>query len=153
MATAWRIVKKRYAGRAFDGEGARRFGGRWTSPGVRVVYAASTRSLAVLEIAVHLDRSALLASFVLIPCGFDERLVTAVSRKALPERWRRDPAPPELAAFGDAWVREMRSAVLAVPSAIVDGETNFLLNPAHRDFGRIRIGDPEDFEFDPRLVK
>jgi RES domain-containing protein len=153
MITAWRIVKKRHARRAFDGEGARRFGGRWNSPGVSAVYVASSRSLAALEMAVHLDPSALLMSFVLIPCEFAERLVTAVDRSALPSRWRRDPSPPELAAIGDAWIKEARSAVLAVPSAIIEHESNFLLNPAHPGFSQIRIGKPQDFEFDTRLVR
>jgi len=142
VPTAWRIVKKRHAATAFDGEGARLFGGRWSSPGVPVVYVASTRSLAVLEMAVHLDRATLLASFVLIPCEFDDRLVTIVNRSALPLRWRRDPPPPELAAIGDAWVKQAGSAVFAVPSAIIEEETNFLLNPAHPNFSQIRIGSP-----------
>ncbi|PYR26696.1 MAG: hypothetical protein DMF98_08180, partial [Acidobacteria bacterium] len=150
MLTAWRIVKKRYAAGAFDGEGARLFGGRWNSPGVAIVYVASTRSLAVLEMAVHLDRSTLLASFVLIPCEFDDRLVTAVDRKALPAQWRLEPPLPALAAIGDAWVKQAQSAVLAVPSAIIEEETNFLLNPAHPDFLKIRIGHPQTFEFDQR---
>lgn len=153
MLTAWRIVKKRYAGSAFDGEGARAYGGRWNSPGVAVVYVASTRSLAALEMAVHLDRATLLGSFVLIPCEFDERFVTIVDPGSLPADWRTSPPRSELGAIGDTWVAELRSAVLAVPSAIIDGETNFLLNPAHPDFARIRIGEFEDFEFDRRLIK
>jgi RES domain-containing protein len=153
LLTAWRIVKKRYAGTAFDGEGARQFGGRWNSPGVAVVYVASTRSLAVLEMAVHLDRSTLLSTLVLIPCELDERIVTAVAHDTLPAQWRRDPFPPELAKIGDAWVRSARSAALAVPSAIIEQETSFLLNPAHPDFSKIKVGKPQDFEFDPRLIK
>lgn len=153
MRTAWRIVKKRYAVNAFDGEGARRFGGRWNSPGISVVYVSSSRSLAVLEMAVHLDASALLASFVLIPCEFEERLVTAVDRRALPAGWRGDPSPPELAAIGDGWVKQARSAVLAVPSTIVEEESNFLLNPAHPAFSQVRIGEPQNFEFDERLIR
>jgi len=153
LLTAWRIVKKRYAGSAFDGEGARLFGGRWNSPGDSVVYLASTRSLAALEMAVHLDRSTLLSSFVLIACEFDERLVTTVAQDRLPAEWRRDPPPPEPAQIGDAWAKASQSAVLAVPSAIILGETNFLLNPGHPDFSKIRIGEPEEFEFDPRLIK
>lgn len=151
MATAWRIVKKRFAAAAFDGEGAAAFGGRWNSPGVQVVYVASTRSLAALEMAVHLDRAALLASFVFIPCDFDERLVTAIDRRTLPAGWRRDPPPAELAVLGDAWVASGRSAILSVPSAVIEDEPNFLLNPAHGDFRRIRIGKPQDFVFDRRL--
>jgi RES domain-containing protein len=153
VLTAWRIVKKRHRARAFSGEGARRFGGRWNSPGLPVVYVASTRALAVLEMAVHLDRSTLLTSFVLIPCEFHETLVIAVDRAVLPVNWRRNPPPAELAAIGDAWVREAQSAVLAVPSAVIEEETNFLLNPAHPDFSKVVIGDADAFEFDPRLIK
>lgn len=153
MRTAWRIVKKRHASQAFDGEGARLFGGRWNSPGLSVVYVAGTRSLAVLEMAVHLDRSALLASFVLVPCDFDERLVSSVDRRALPAHWGGDPPPPELATIGDNWIKQARSAVLAVPSAIIEEETNYLLNPAHPDVSAVRIGDALDFEFDQRLIK
>lgn len=152
MITAWRIVKARHAGGAFDGEGARVFGGRWNSPGVPMVYVASTRSLAVLEMAVHLDRSAVLESFVLIPCQFDDRLVTSIGRAALPARWRSDPPPAELATVGDAWIRERRSPALAVPSAIIDEELNYLLNPLHPHFSQIRIGVPQAFEFDRRLI-
>jgi RES domain-containing protein len=153
VPTAWRIVKKQYAASAFDGEGALLFGGRWSSPGVAVVYVASTRALAALEMAVHLDRSTLLAFFVLLPCEFDDTLVTVVDRAGLPAHWRRDPAPPELATIGDGWVKQARSAVLAVPSAVIEEEMNFLLNPGHPDFSRIRIGNPQAFEFDPRLIK
>jgi len=118
-----------------------------------MVYVASTRSLAALEMAVHFDRSTLLGAFVLIPCRFNERLVAKVDRRRLPAGWRRDPSPRELATIGDAWVRNAASAVLAVPSAIIDEETNYLLNPAHSDFAAIRIGNPHDFEFDQRLIR
>lgn len=151
--TAWRIVKKRYAKSAFDGDGARRFGGRWNSPGVPMVYVASSRSLAVLEMAVHLDPPALLSSFVLIPCEFDQGLVTTLDRSLLPVLWRRDPPLPDLAAIGDAWVKQARSAALAVPSAVIDEELNYLLNPMHPDFPDILIGSPRDFSFDARLIQ
>lgn len=153
MVTAWRIVKKQRAARAFDGEGARLFGGRWNSPGVAMVYVASTRALAVLELAVHLDRSTLLASFVLIPCKFAERLVTRLDRAVLPSHWRRNPAPPELASIGDAWIKQAQSVVLAVPSAIIEEEMDYLLNPGHADFSAITVGHPEPFEFDQRMTK
>lgn len=153
MRTAWRIVKKQYAATAFDGEGSRLYGGRWNSPGQRPVYVAGARSLAALEMLVHLDRVTLLESFVLIPCDFSESLVVTVDRVTLPARWRRYPAPSELAAIGDEWIQSARSAVLAVPSVVIEDEINFLLNPAHPDFRTISIGVPERFEFDERLVK
>jgi RES domain-containing protein len=138
MITAWHIVKKRNAARAFNGDGARLFGGRWNSPGIPVVYLAGTPALAVLEMAVHLDRPGLLGSFVLIPCEFDDAFVARVHPSALPREWRRSPAPAELAGIGDEWVERARSAVLAVPSAVIQQETNYLLNPRHPDFSRIR---------------
>jgi len=153
VPAAWRIVKKRHAAGAFDGEGARRFGGRWNSPGVPVVYVSSSRALAAIELAVHLDRAALLSSFVLISCEFDERIVTRIARNTLPADWRLDPAPPGLAAIGDAWVRAAKSAVLEVPSAIVEQEPNYLLNPNHPEFATIAIGGPEAFAFDRRLTQ
>jgi RES domain-containing protein len=112
-----------------------------------MVYAASTRALAALEELVHLDRSMLLSSFVLIPCEFDERLVTDLDLTLLPDEWRRDPPSSELAAIGDAWISNAASAVLAVPGAIIEAERNFLLNPAHPDFLEIKIGDWVSFDF------
>src|SRR5262245_27860876 len=103
--------------------------------------------------AVHLDRTPLLAAFVLVSCRFDKRLVRHVDRHALPQQWRDDPPPSDDAAIGDAWIREGRSAVLGVPSAIIEAETNFLLNPRHPDFAAIAIGRPEPFEIDRRLIK
>jgi RES domain-containing protein len=153
VLTAWRIVKKRHSAHAFNGEGARLFGGRWNSPGVSMVYVASTRALAALEQLVHLDRATLLSSFVLIPCQFDERLVTELDHALLPDKWHRDPPPSKLAALGDAWIRNAGSAVLAVPNAIIEEEKNFLLNPFHPDFREIKIGDSVGFDFDPRLIK
>lgn len=118
-----------------------------------MVYVASTRALAALEQLVHLDRSTLLSSFVLIPCEFDERLVTDLDLTLLPDEWRRDPPPSDLAVIGDAWIKNAGSAVLAVPSAIIEEEKNFLLNPAHPDFLEIKIGDSVGFDFDQRLIK
>ena len=118
-----------------------------------MVYAASTRSLATLEMAVHLDRSTLLDSFVLIPCRFDEHVVVTIESGALPANWRRDPPPPNVAAIGDAWAQSARSVVLAVPSAVIEEEVNYLLNPRHPQFAKIKVGRPQNFAFDQRLIK
>jgi RES domain-containing protein len=71
----------------------------------------------------------------------------------LPATWRDYPAPEQVADVGTAWVRAGATAVLVVPSVIVPRERNFLLNPRHRDFRRIRVGAPEPFSFDPRMWK
>jgi RES domain-containing protein len=70
----------------------------------------------------------------------------------LPKNWRATPPRADTREIGDRWVQERRSAVLALPSAVVPVDTNFLLNPEHADFKRIRIASPIDFDFDPRLI-
>jgi RES domain-containing protein len=155
---AWRICLARHAPdgtTAFSGEGARLYGGRWNSKGVPIAYAGATLSLAALEYLVHADVSrvskvALLACVARCPSDIS---VEAVSEESLPEGWRATPAPRALAAIGDAWVRDHRSAVLLVPSAIVPRENNVLINPAHPDATRIVYGAPEAFRFDTRLLR
>jgi RES domain-containing protein len=153
MPRVWRLVKTRYAATAFDGEGARLYGGRWNSPGVRVVYGSGSVALAMLEVLVHLNASELLPSYSLVSADVPDDLVEVLPAAARPASWRDSPPPAEAAAVGDAWVAAARSAALAVPSAIVEAERNYLLNPAHADFARVEVAPPERFVFDPRLTK
>ncbi len=153
MITAWRLVKFRHAAGAFDGEGARLYGGRWNSPGTRVAYASDSIALAVLEVLAHLQSTAVLQSYSLAPLSFPEECLEVLETTGLPVRWRRFPSPPENHAIGDRWVAEGRSLVLRVPSAIIPAAANFLINPSHPDFGKVVVGRPERFAFDPRLLK
>jgi len=150
--TAWRITKARYAAHAFDGEGARLAGGRWTSPGHPVVYTAENAALAALEMLVHLDAAGRPA-YALIPCTFPSDLVLRLDRRRLPAAWRTYPAPAVLQQLGDAWVKSATSAVLNVPSAVIDVQSNYLLNPGHPDFATVRIGKAAPFDFDVRLLQ
>lgn len=152
MGSAWRIVVQSEASRAFSGEGARRYGGRWNSRNVRVIYASEHQSTAALEVFVHnkpFDPDEKYKAFRL---EWPDRLTERFPAKNLPANWRVFPPPVEIKEIGDRWVRERRSAVLAVPSVISPAETNFLLNPEHPDFKHIRIASPIDFEFDSRLL-
>ena|SRR5436190_14891950 len=151
MIRVWRIVKEKHAATAFDGEGAWRFGGRWNSQGTRVVYTSSTMALATLESLVHLNPPVTFI-YVAIPVELDETLVETVTASDLPADWTEEPPPPSTKEIGDVWVKEARSAVLELPSVIIRAEPNFLLNPAHPDFKKIKIGKPEPFAFDPRLL-
>jgi RES domain-containing protein len=153
IVEAWRLVKTRHLAHAFDGEGARLFGGRWNSPGLQVVYLAESLSLAALEVLVHLHDTTPLPAYSAIPVHFDARLMKTLRRSELPTDWRASPPPASLRAIGDAWVRAGKSAVLAVPSAVVESERIFLVNPAHPGFRRIRIGRPQPFAMDARLIK
>jgi RES domain-containing protein len=149
--TAWRIVKAKYASSAFDGEGARRFAGRWNSRGAPMVYTAGSQALAVLELLVHLEDSDLLKHYRLIPVTFDESMVQVLDNKILPPNWKRRPTPTATRALGDAWIAADKSVVLQVPSVVVPGENNYLLNPRHPDFAKLSIGKPQPYRFDPRL--
>jgi RES domain-containing protein len=153
MPTAWRIVKTRFAQQAFDGEEARLYGGRWNSVGVRMVYTAGSVSLAVLEILVNLENTDVLPAYSLRAVQFDDAVVSSLDRVRLPANWRDSPSPPELLAIGDAWIASGTSVVLEVPSAIVESESNYLINPAHPDFASLVIEPPQPFTFDPRLLE
>ena len=153
MLLAWRIVKPARVADAFSGEGARLYGGRWNSAGTAMVYSAESKALAALEILVHVDAAELLDDFLCIPVRFDPRQVETLDFDSLPEDWRNPLAPPSTRRMGDAWVAQAVSAVLKVPSVLIPGECNYLLNPRHPAFGKLKIGAPEPFEFDPRLLK
>lgn len=151
MVKAWRIFKPQHAADAFTGAGARLFGGRWNSTGVAIVYTAGSRSLAALEMLVHLQSRELLERYVVCEVSFDRRWVRRAVLRGLPRDWRERPPSPKAQHIGDAWVRSGRSAVLEVPSAVIAGEWNYLLNPNHADFAKIRIARPRRFGFDARL--
>ena len=151
MPVAWRIVKQKHAVTAFSGKGAADSGGRWNTRGVPVVYASSTQSLAALETLVHLN-PLVLFEYVVFRIQFDDALLEKYPLNRLPVAWQVEPPSPSTQMIGNAWVREARSAVLALPSGIVSGEPNYLLNPAHPGFKKISIRKPEPFAFDPRLL-
>ena len=148
---AWRLVKEKHIARAFSGEGAAKAGGRWNSRGVAMVYTSVARSLAALETLVHLNPP-IQFSYRIIRIEFDDKLVERLALGALPSDWKLEPPPLSTRHLGDEWVRSLRSAILAAPSAIIPDETNYLLNPAHPDFNTIFIDKPTPFRFDPRLL-
>jgi len=150
MLSAWRLTKTKLIAGAWDGEGARKSGGRWNSPGIAVVYSSGTLSLALVEVLVHLP-SGILPAYSAGRVGFDESMVTAVGPRDLPSNWRDYPPPPDTKAIGDLWVAQGSSLVLRVPSVIVPTEYNYILNPAHPAFADLTIGEPMPFPFDPRL--
>ena len=151
--TGWRIVPEEQAATAFNGEGARLYGGRWNSVGVAMVYASEHKSLAALEVRVHIDTTSKIKRFKSFAFQFDESLLELFRPALLPEDWWQEPPPPSLQQLGDAWVVSAKSPILAVPSVIIPDELNYLLNPNHPDFARIKLERPSDFTFDPRLLK
>jgi RES domain-containing protein len=150
MPSSWRLTKTKHLTTAWDGEGAKKAGGRWNSLGVAVIYTSGSLSLALVEILVHLTGE-ILPAYSALRVEFEESLVRIVAPAALPANWRDSPPPPETQAIGDRWVADLTSAVLQVPSVVVPDEFNYVLNPSHPDFRRVTIGPPSAFPFDPRL--
>ena len=151
MAAGWRLVPEERALDAFIGEGAKVYGGRWNSPGFAAVYGSQNKSLAVLEQLVHLNPRSV-RRFKAFCFHFPDSIVVRIEPGDLPKDWRQQPPPASTQQFGDAWLRQARSAVLAVPSVIVTEEVNYLLNPAHPDFQKIIVAKSSDFLFDSRLM-
>jgi len=151
--SVWRLCKAQFGARAFDGEGARRYGGRWNPVGTAVVYCAGSLSLATLEALVAFGRSEAPADMVSIRVEIPGDVpIEHVDPAALPRDWRAYPAPEALAAIGRTWLLAGRTAVLAVPSAITPTERNYVIDPAHPQFQRLVVHAPEPFSFDPRLL-
>lgn len=152
--TAWRIVKQKKPPRkAFDGEGARLYGGRWNSPGTAMVYTAGSQALAALEMLVHLDNADLMGKYVFFEVTMEDALIRELAEADLPRNWRFDPAPTKLRRMGDAWVDSAVSVALCVPSVVIPAERNFLLNPKHPDFVKVKIGKPLPFRYDAPLAE
>jgi len=152
MLSLWRLTTARFARSAFSGEGARLYGGRWNRKGVRMVYAAASQSLAMLEMLVQDEP--LRARYVVIEARVPKGI--AIDRfdvEDLPSDWRDIAARWKLQAIGTEWAIKRNGAVLAVPSSVIPAETNYLLNPLHPDFRRISIGKPRKFETDARLIR
>jgi len=152
MIVVWRICRRKYGTTAFGGEGAKIAGGRWNRKGTRIAYCGGSLALAALEMLVHVDVNQLPVDLVCIRAVVpDSAAIEAVDVTNLPRTWSATPAPDVLQDIGTDWVLRGSSAVLAVPSAIIPHELNYLINPAHADFARVAIGLPEPFAFDPRL--
>ena len=118
------------------------------------MYTSATLALAAIEVFVHLTPSEMPRDLVAIAAEIpDDVEIRRLRGRDLPAAWRTHPAPDALAALGTDWVREGRTAVLAVPSAVIPQEENYLLNPGHVDFRRVRIGRPGPFRFDERMWK
>lgn len=147
----WRITTRRFADQAFTGEGARLYGGRWNRVGQSVIYAAESRSLALLEMLVQDEP--LRAKYVLIPAHLHPAVSTeTLDANTLPPDWRSGTGREALQTLGAEWLSRSRTCVLAVPSAVVPAEFNFLINPLHPDFKQITLGAPETLDTDTRLV-
>nr|WP_199157134.1 RES family NAD+ phosphorylase [Pedobacter sp. ASV2] len=135
-----------------SGTGAKLFGGRWNSVGTPMLYMAESRALAALEVlanknSMNYSKNLCLTIFNLPKVDFE-----SVEIKSLPDHWKTYPAPMQLQKIGDSFIRENKFLLLKVPSAIIDGEFNFIMNPFHHLASEMTVLEVSPFSFDSRLL-
>lgn len=154
---AWRLAKRAHAAAPLDGEGARRWGGRWTSPGRALIHLGPSPAAVALEVLVHLvDFTLAPTDYVLIEIEIPDAVLTraaVITREELPPGWQ---AAGNQACIerGEAWLTAPRHpAICRVPSAVTPETENLLLDPAHRDTKRVKVLSVRAWRFDVRLFR
>lgn len=150
---AYRLAKKQYAD-DLSGKGAELTGGRWNSRGTPMVYTSESRALAMAEVAVHLPLGLLPKNFQLIEIQIPDDLpMKELKTSELPKNWNAIPPIHQTQEKGDSFIRENQHTLLKVPSAVVPGDYNYLINPHHPETKKIKLLKTEEFTFDSRLIK
>jgi RES domain-containing protein len=149
----FRLSKKKYA-QELSGKGASKSENRWNSKGTEIIYTAESRALAMAEVAVHLTLATLPSGYVMMEIDIpDDIKIKELKSKGLPNNWNEYPPNIDTQEIGDEFIDASEACVLKVPSAVVQGDCNYLINPHHKDFKRIKISDVKDFPFDRRIFK
>ena len=149
----FRLTKKKYA-TILSGIGAALKGARWNSPGVELIYTAANRSLAMAEVAVHFTLATLPSDYMMMTVHIPDNIkLKKVTNSELPPNWNDFPPPASAQAIGDKFVADNKYCVLQISSSITQGDFNFLINPNHPEFTRIKIVGVEKFPFDKRIFK
>jgi RES domain-containing protein len=148
----WRLFPERFRETAFTGVGGLYAARRWNHRGTAIVYCATSPALAALEFFVNLEPNEAPDDLLMAEAAIPDDLVDPLDLNLLPANWRE---LDNLACrdLGSAWVASGRSVALQVPSAVVDGDSNVLLNPRHPDFGRIQLAAPRPFRYDERMFR
>ena len=147
----FRLSRKKYASE-LSGIGASKSGNRWNSKGTEIIYCADSRALAMAEVSVHLSLVTLPKDFVMLEINIPKTIVIQVlNKKNLPEDWNEFPHTYKTQKIGDDFIYSKKGCVLKVPSVVVKGDFNYLINPHHKDFKKIKIVSFYEFPFDRRL--
>jgi RES domain-containing protein len=149
----YRLSRKKFADR-LSGKGAAIKGARWNSAGVELIYTAANRSLAMAEVAVHFTMATLPDDYVMLTIYIPDTVsLQRINTMDLPAGWNSFPHPAVTQNTGDSFVAEAACCVLQIPSAVTQGDYNFLINPNHPDFKFIKIIATEKFPLDKRIFK
>ncbi len=145
----YRVSKRQYQ-QDIIGTGAYLAGGRWNTAGNYMLYTAASRSLAILEVLVHISRNRPIDDYSIIVLYVpDDLFINAVDPAALPSTWREEYTQTQ--TIGDQWLVSESSILLKAPSALVKAEYNYLVNPNHKTFNLVKVLDYEPLQFDERF--
>jgi RES domain-containing protein len=147
----FRLCKQLYSGTVLSGEGGLIVDGRWHGVGRRIVYAANSEALAVLEMRVHLGRFVPQAGYGMHVIEVPDALIKVLSARALKKTWNALPPTANTQQIGDKWLRSNSTPALSVPSIHSATDRNILLNPAHPDSSNIVLTRVDPYVFDFRL--
>lgn len=145
----WRISNFR----SLSGEGGLRYSARWHTAGRPIVYLAASPAGAMIEVLVHLEleEDELPAAYTLLRIETPVSLAIEELRVPVKGDWKTDLGISR--KLGDEWLRNAKTALARVPSAILPNTFNYLLNPLHPDAKKIRIAGTSKASFDPRLLR
>jgi len=149
----YRLCKKEYVN-DLSGYGAEMNSGRWNGKGIPALYTSGSQALAVLEVAVHVPYGIMPVNYYMVGIELPEESgITIIGIAELPADWSRNPFPRSTQYIGDDFLKANTHLMLQVPSAIVPGDRNYIINPRHPDFKGLKIVLTEPFEFDSRFFK
>ena len=147
----FRLSKSNYQN-DLSGRGAEIYGGRWNSKGTPMIYTSQSRALCVAEIAVHSPLGIIPKDYFLIVLEIPENCkIMQISESELPDGWSSIPHIHQTQLLGDIFIKNSENLVMKVPSAVVQGDWNYLINPLHKDISLIKIISAEKYGFDKRL--
>lgn len=145
----YRVSKRQYQ-QDIIGTGAYLVGGRWNTAGNYMLYTAASRSLAILEVLVHISRNRPIDDYSVIVLYIpDDIFINAVDPATLSDTWQEEYNQTQ--SIGDQWLESRKSLSLKVPSALVKAEYNYLLNPGWEAFKLVKVLDYELLRFDERF--
>jgi RES domain-containing protein len=146
----YRLSKSKYS-HDLTGKGAERSGGRWNSKGVAMIYTSESRALCTTEIAVHTPLGNIPQDYQIISIEIPDGLIGEVDSTSLPPGWNSIPHSHLTQDIGDRFISDNFFLAMKVPSAVVQGDHNYLINPYHQDSSKVKILAVEGFNFDERL--
>jgi RES domain-containing protein len=143
----YRLSKTKYAN-DLSGQGTELSGGRWNSKGIAMIYITQSRALCTTEVAVHTPLGNIPFDYRLITFDIPDQSISYLSVAQTPSDWKSFPHPDSTQTKGDRFIIEAKYLTLKVPSVVVPGAFNHLLNPGHQLFHEVKILGVELFEFD-----